>query len=270
MQYSMQVFSDQESEQFRVINRDNEPWFVLADVCRKLEINNPSQAASRLDDDEKSTLITNEGTPTSGPQSFVIINESGLYSLILTSRKEGAKRFKKWVTSEVLPSIRKTGGYGTKVPAFIRRYNDNWSRVDRGYFSVLNELAVHLWGRLEHAGRILADKAPDGKENRPDVSVGRCFSDWLKAEHSTVSGDLSYYPHLTPESVEVEARQYPIALLPLFREYLDDVWIPTRAEAYLKTRDPASLPYLQKLLLPADKPKSGMIKRPVRSFRKAS
>lgn len=95
----------------RVTGKEGEPWFVLADVCRVLEIGNPSQAATRLDNDEKSsisaTLISNEGGADP-----VIINESGLYSLILTSRKEAAKRFKKWVTSEVLPAIRKTGQYG--------------------------------------------------------------------------------------------------------------------------------------------------------------
>lgn len=96
----------------RVTDRSGEPWFVLADVCRVLEIGNPSQAATRLDDDEKTTLTNNEGQAGSGAQSFTIINESGLYSLILTSRKPSAKRFKKWVTAEVLPAIRKTGSYG--------------------------------------------------------------------------------------------------------------------------------------------------------------
>lgn len=85
-----------------------EPWFVLSDVCRVLEIANSSQAAARLDDDEKG--ICNIYTP-SGDQQMIIINESGLYSLILTSRKEAAKRFKKWVTAEVLPTLRRTGVY---------------------------------------------------------------------------------------------------------------------------------------------------------------
>src|SRR5580704_28344 len=236
MQYEMQVFEDSEHEEFRVFNRDGEPWFVLADVCRSLGIKNTSDAAARLDDDEKGVAqIDTRG----GSQKLRIINESGLYSLILRSEKPEAKRFKKWVTSEVLPSIRKTGGYQGKIPAFIRRYNENWDRVDAGHFSVLNELVVHLWGRLEHAGRIMADKAPDGKENRPDVSVGRCFSDWLQANHPTVSTSFSYYQHLTPEW-EGPVRQYPYSLLPLFREYLDSEWIPERAEGYLKTRDPGS------------------------------
>lgn len=95
----------------RSLERDGKIWFVAADVCKALEINNPSQALTRLDSDEKTTLTNNEGRAGQGAQNYNIINESGLYSLILRSRKTEAKQFKKWVTSEVLPSIRKTGSY---------------------------------------------------------------------------------------------------------------------------------------------------------------
>lgn len=99
--------------QVRVVSREGEPWFVLADVCRVLEIANARDAAGRLDEDEKGVVTTD--TP-GGPQQTTIINESGLYSLILTSRKPEAKRFKKWVTGTVLPTIRKTGGYMEAAP----------------------------------------------------------------------------------------------------------------------------------------------------------
>jgi BRO family, N-terminal domain len=97
----------------RVVDRDGNPWFVLSDVCRVLAHSNPSAAAGRLDDDERMTLSISEGhSGQRGDAQFqTIINESGLYSLILTSRKDSAKRFKKWVTGTVLPSIRKHGGY---------------------------------------------------------------------------------------------------------------------------------------------------------------
>lgn len=88
---------------------DGTPWFMAKDVCDVLEIGNSRQALSYLDDDEKNTVIINDGTP--GNPRKAIINESGLYSLILRSRKPEAKAFKKWVTSEVLPAIRKDGGY---------------------------------------------------------------------------------------------------------------------------------------------------------------
>ena len=98
------------SQALRVVMREGEPWFVAADVCAALTVGNPSQALTRLDDDEK-TLISNEGQEFQGAPTMTVINESGLYSLILGSRKPEAKKFKKWVTSEVLPAIRKTGGY---------------------------------------------------------------------------------------------------------------------------------------------------------------
>lgn len=264
MQYALKVFETEDHFDFRIIDRDGEPWFVLADVCRALEIANAADAARRLDDDEKGIVITDT---LGGPQKLAIINESGLYSLILTSRKEGAKRFKKWVTSEVLPSIRKTGSYGKKVPAFIRRYNENWDRIEQGHFSVLNELVIRVWGRLEQAGHIMADKAPNGTENRPDTSVGRCFADWLKKHHPTISTSFSYYIHRTAQW-EGEVRQYPMSMLPLFLEYVDTVWIPERAPDYFKTRDAAALPYLPKLLPDPNKPRPGMMKQPTLRYRR--
>ncbi|MFW9594008.1 MAG: Bro-N domain-containing protein, partial [Macromonas sp.] len=105
---NLQTFRFTDTLILRGFLRDGEPWFVAADVCAALEIGNVSMAANRLDADEKdiSTVDT-----LGGAQELVVINESGLYSLILTSRKPEAKKFKKWVTSEVLPSIRKTGSY---------------------------------------------------------------------------------------------------------------------------------------------------------------
>jgi len=89
-------------------------WFVAADVCAVLDISNPSDALSRLDDDEK-TLISNEGQGRREAPTMNAVNEPGLYSLILGSRKPEAKAFKRWITHEVLPAIRRTGSYG--VPA---------------------------------------------------------------------------------------------------------------------------------------------------------
>lgn len=101
----------------RIITRDGEPWFVLSDVCKVLEHSNASVAASRLDEDERG--VANVYTP-SGEQQMTIISEAGLYSLVLTSRKPEAKRFKKWITGEVLPTLRKTGSYGQPAPALSR------------------------------------------------------------------------------------------------------------------------------------------------------
>jgi prophage antirepressor-like protein len=247
IQYALTVFEYENERQFRIIDRNGEPWFALADICRELDISNVGNAAARLDADEKDNIRNPDVNGARGNPNLTIVNESGLYSLILSSRKPEAKRFKKWVTADVLPSIRKKGGYGKNTPAFIRRYNQNWDRISLGCFSVINELVVRLWGRFEHLGHIMADKAIDGREIRPDISVGRGFSKWLSENHPTVADNYTFYNHWTP-SGEFEARQYPDALLPLFREYLDQVWIPNDAERYFNTRDPAALPHIGHLL----------------------
>jgi prophage antirepressor-like protein len=93
----------------RVEILNNEPWFAAKDICGALDLTNNRQAISNLDNDEKGVITTD--TP-GGPQKLIFVNESGLYNLIFQSRKPEAKKFRKWVTNEVLPSIRKTGQYG--------------------------------------------------------------------------------------------------------------------------------------------------------------
>lgn len=108
-------FNSDQFGQLRVVKDDNgEPWFVAQDVCDALCIGNVSQSLNRLDDDEKNTIILNDGIP--GNPSKAVVNEPGLYSLVLSSRKPEAKAFKRWVTHEVLPSIRKKGGYIAAAP----------------------------------------------------------------------------------------------------------------------------------------------------------
>lgn len=110
----LQVFNNAMFGNVRIILQGNEPWFVAKDVCDCLEINNSRQALSRLDDDEKNTVILNDGIPGNPEKS--IVNEYGLYSLVLSSRKPEAKEFKRWITHEVLPSLRKYGTYSMDIP----------------------------------------------------------------------------------------------------------------------------------------------------------
>ncbi|MDB5582932.1 MAG: anti-repressor protein [Bradyrhizobium sp.] len=114
-----------EEQPIRIVDRAGQPWFSLNDVCAALGIANPRDAASRLDDDEKAVVKVDT---LGGQQEATAIDESGLYKLALRSRKAGAKRFTKWLTSVVLPSIRKTGSYGAPAqpldlndPATLRR-----------------------------------------------------------------------------------------------------------------------------------------------------
>ena len=121
MNNKIKVFENAEFGPVRTMAINGEPWFVASDVCNALDIGNPSQAISRLDDDEKVTLTTNEGHSgkLGGAQMLNVISEAGLYSLILKSRKPEAKAFKRWITHEVLPSIRKNAVYAT--PEFLRK-----------------------------------------------------------------------------------------------------------------------------------------------------
>ena len=109
---SLQLFQNTDWK-IRVVMRDGDPWFVAKDVCDCLELGNVSQTCSRLDDDERG-IISND-TP-SGKQEMLVVSEPGLYSLIGSSKKQEAKAFKRWVNHEVLPSIRKTGGYSVAQP----------------------------------------------------------------------------------------------------------------------------------------------------------
>ena len=103
----LQVFTYGGNE-VRTVQRSGEPWFVLKDVCAILGISKYRDAADRLDPDEREPVRVDT---LGGKQEMLCINESGLYNVILRSDKPEAKPFRKWVTSEVLPSIRKTGGY---------------------------------------------------------------------------------------------------------------------------------------------------------------
>lgn len=110
MNTDLQIFTNEQFGSVRVIDVNGDPWFVAKDVCEALEIDNVAMAANRLDDDERGiSLIDTLG----GPQRMSIVNEAGMYSLALSSRKPEAKAFKRWITHEVIPAIRKHGGYLT-------------------------------------------------------------------------------------------------------------------------------------------------------------
>ncbi|GAB3635140.1 hypothetical protein GCM10027422_07300 [Hymenobacter arcticus] len=239
-----------EREDLTTIDIDGEVWFIALEVCKVLDIQNVSDAVSRLDEDEKQVTML----PRSGQlRATNIISESGLYNLILRSNKPGAKAFRRWLTKVVLPAIRKRGGYGTtKTPThnFVLRYNANWNRTSPGYFSVISELFVRLYGKFEMVGYEIPTKALTGKEIRPDVSVGKLFSTYLTKFHEEEAANYTKYPHLFPDGSEYLCRQYPNSLLPTFIDYVENEWIPKCAANYLKDKDPKALEYLPLLLGP--------------------
>ena len=170
----LQIFENKQFGQVRAIMKDGEPWFVAADVCKALEVGNPSQALTRLDDDEKfTTIISNDGA-ASGISSLAFVNEPGLYTLVLGSRKREAKSFKRWVTHEVIPSIRKHGMYAT--PTTIEQMIADPANAIK-VFSALKqeqERRKELEATVEH--------------NAPKV----LFADAVAASHTSILiGDLA-------------------------------------------------------------------------------
>ena len=118
------VFQNEQFGQVRTIVKDGEPWFVAADVCRALEVKNARDAVARLDDDEKGVVLTDT---LGGQQNMTIVSEPGLYALVLGSRKPEAKAFKRWITHEVIPSIRKHGAYLTPETLSKAIADPQWS-----------------------------------------------------------------------------------------------------------------------------------------------
>lgn len=228
-----------ESSEVRVIPRDGEPWFVLADVCRVLEIGLTGDAARRLDDDEKGMDIIH--TP-GGPQEMTIINESGLYSLILTSRKPAAKRFKKWVTADVIPSIRKTGGYGVQRdpievlndPAAMRglllTYSEKVISLEAAVSEVKPKAAFYdaflnaegLYG-LQNAARALGLK--------PNM-----FIQWLKTKYLFYQGS-ALVPYVQFRHLGI----FDVKTTVVDEKKREQTYITPKGLAYLNARVPANV-----------------------------
>lgn len=126
----LQIFQNSEFGEIRTITKDGDPMFCLADICKALEIRNPTDVAKRLEEDERTRFnLGRQGEAT-------FITESGLYAVILRSDKPNAKQFRKWVTSEVLPSIRKNGFYsqmttGEQIQLLAKGNVELSARVDR-------------------------------------------------------------------------------------------------------------------------------------------
>lgn len=110
MDSKLMTFENAAFGKIRTITIDGEPWFVAVDVCKALQIANSRDALTRIDDDEKGVVLTDT---LGGKQEVTIVNEPGLYTLVLSSRKPEAKAFKRWITHEVIPAIRKHGMYIT-------------------------------------------------------------------------------------------------------------------------------------------------------------
>ncbi|MEE0114596.1 MAG: phage antirepressor KilAC domain-containing protein [Ruminococcus sp.] len=158
-----------EGAEVRIVQIDGEPWFVLTDVCRELDLANPTMVAKKLDNDERTKFdLGRQGETT-------IVNESGLYTVILRSDKPQAKPFRKWVTSVVLPSIRKHGAYMTDQALEKALTNPDF----------LIQLATQLKTEQEQRRRLETTVAAQSKQMEQDKPKV-LFADSVAASSSSI------------------------------------------------------------------------------------
>lgn len=203
MEQIIKIFENEKFGRIRTITKDGEPWFVIADVCRALEIRNSRMVAGRLDRDE---LMSVKLTSGGQRREMTVINESGLYAVIIRSDKPQAQSFRKWLTSEVIPTIRRTGGYVSNEEMFIENYLPFLDKPYRNLFRLqmmainkLNERIRHDQPLVEFANQVantdnLIDMNAMAKLARAEnIPVGRNkLYGWLKSMRVLMANNLPY------------------------------------------------------------------------------
>ncbi len=204
MAQMIKIFENEEFGKVRTVIKDGEPWLVGKDVAKILEYKDTAKAIrTHVDAEDKGVSILD--TP-GGQQKIMVINESGLYSLVLSSKMPKAKEFRRWITSEILPTIRKTGGYVANEDMFIENYlpfldepYQNLFRLQMMAINQLNERIRHDQPLVEFANQVagtenlidmnaMAKLAVD--ENIP-IGRNRLFR-WLRENEILMSNNLPY------------------------------------------------------------------------------
>ena len=208
MENEIKIFENEEFGKVRTVVKDGEPWLVGKDVAEILEYKDTAKAIrTHVDADDKGVSILD--TP-GGKQKITVINESGLYGLVLSSKMPKAKEFRRWVTSHVLPTIRRTGGYVANEDMFIENYlpfldepYQNLFRLQMTAINKLNERIRHDQPLVEFANQVsntdnLIDMNAMAKlaveENIP-IGRNRLFR-WLRENEILMSGNLPYQKYI--------------------------------------------------------------------------
>ncbi len=200
MTSAIKIFNNAEFGEVRIFEKNGEPWFVGRDVCNILGYANASKAiADHVDNEEK---LYNESLSSLGQRGGWLINESGLYSLILSSKLPNAKRFKHWVTSEILPSIRKHGMYATdelinNPDVFIQVLQE--LKAERERKAALEAQAEANCPKIifadavaaSHNSILIGDLAKLIKQNGVDIGQKRLF-EWLRNNGYLMKSGASY------------------------------------------------------------------------------
>ena len=204
----LQIFKSNQFGNVRIVMKGQEPWFVAKDICKCLEINNSRQALIRLDNDEKSSVILNDGTPGNPEKS--IVNEYGLYSLVLSSRKPEAKEFKRWITHDVIPQIRKTGQYVADIPKTLpdalRAYANEVEEHNKAKALIEEQKPKVLFAdsvAASHTSILVGDLAKLLHQNGvKDMGQKRLFN-WLRENSYLIKRKGSDYNSPTQKAMEM-------------------------------------------------------------------
>lgn len=204
MENKIKIFENEEFGRIRTVVKDGEPWFVGKDIAKILEYRETAKAIrTHVDSEDKGVSILD--TP-GGKQEITIINESGFYSLVLSSKMPRAKDFKRWVTAEILPTIRKTGGYVANEDLFIENYlpfldepYQNLFRLQMVFIDKLNERIRHDQPLVEFANQVagtenLIDMNAMAKlavEEKIPIGRNRLFQ-WLREKGILMPNNLPY------------------------------------------------------------------------------
>lgn len=200
---SISTFRNPAFGSVRAVSIDNEPYFVGKDVAEILGYERPTDAVrKRVDPDDRG--VAKMETP-SGAQEMTIINESGLYSLILSSKLPKAKEFKRWVTSEVLPTIRKTGGYVNNTAQFVDSYFGQLNPDQKHALTMMFDESKRMSEQLKeqapkvlfanavetaHTSILIGDLAKIIKQNGVDIGQKRLF-EWMRQNGYLIKGGSS-------------------------------------------------------------------------------
>lgn len=203
MDSTIKIFENEKFGKIRTIVINGDPWFIFADICKVFEISNSRMVAGRLDEDELMSVRL-----TSGGQrrEMTSVSESGLYDVILRSDKPQAKPFRKWVTTEILPTIRRTGGYVGNEDMFVERYlpfaDDavkNLFRLNLMTIRQLNEKIRKDESLVQFANQVadtenVIDIGSMAKlANEENIRIGRnTLFRWLKGRKILMSNNIPY------------------------------------------------------------------------------
>ena len=249
MTNAIQIFNFN-SNTIRVIERDGDPWWVAKDVCDVLDLTNPTMAISELDEDERAKYCLGRQGETN------IINEPGLYSLILRSRKPEAKAFKRWITHEVIPAIRKHGGYLTPakveeallnpdtIIALATELKKAYNERDEAYrvrHMISQKREATACARLGHAYRQIKELQNDLAQLKDDTGDGEHWKKikslkWLNKHFHVTKGFRVAFGHYlvkicakyeipirkVPDADYAEVNAYPALFLEFVHQQIED------------------------------------------------